>query len=151
MCKNTAYPESQQNIRRLVATVEEPASVEVTSAVTTKHEDLRTNHQEADNRLAHQMIVVASEGNKGVSVISDDTDVIVLLHHYIEQKVNGVVIMESPVQEGATIDIRATAEDIKHIISDLLAAHALSGCNISACYFGIGKGTVVKVIRAHNT
>ena len=66
--------------------------MELTSTVTFKREDLRTNHEEADNILAHQMVVVMSEENKCVSVISDDTDVFVLLlHHYVKQKLNGVV------------------------------------------------------------
>ena len=69
LCKNTAFPESQQNIRRLVITVEEPLPVAVTPPVTTEREDLRTSHEEADDILAHQMVVVVSERNKGVSVI----------------------------------------------------------------------------------
>ena len=43
---------------------------------------------------------VASEENKGVSVISNNTDVFVLLlHHYVKQKLTGVVIMESHVKD----------------------------------------------------
>ena len=113
---------------------------------------MRTNHKEADNILAHEMVVVASEQNKGVSVISDDTDVFVLLlHHYVKQKLTGVVIMESPVEERVTIDIKGTAIEHRNIIPDLLAAHALSGCNTTACYFGIGKGTLVKTLKTQNS
>ena len=91
-------------------TGEDPVPVELTSAVKIHREDLRTNHEEADNILAHQMVVVATEENKGVSVISDDTDVFaLLLHYYVEQKLTGLVIMESPVKDRVTIDIRATA------------------------------------------
>ena len=69
-------------------------------------DDLRTNHKEADNILAHQMVVVASEENKGIAVISDDTDVFVLLlHHYVKRKLTGIVIMP------------------QQLILDLLAAH----------------------------
>ena len=108
---------------------------------------MQTNHEEADNILAHQMVVVASEENKGVSVISDDTDVFVLLlHHYVKQKLTGVVIMESPIKDRVTIDIKASAIEHRNIIPDLLAAHALSGCDTTACYFGIGKDTIVKTL-----
>ena len=97
------------------------------STVTIKRDDLQTNHEEADNILAHQVVVVASEENKGVSVISDDTDVFVLLlHHYVKQKLTGVVIMESPIKDRVTIDIKASAIEHRNIIPDLLAAHALS-------------------------
>ena len=74
--------------------------MELISTVTIKPEDLRTNREEADNILAFQMVVMASEENKGVSVISDDKDVFVLLlHHYVKQKLTGIVIMESPVKD----------------------------------------------------
>ena len=32
-------------------------------------------------------------------------------------------------------------------ISELLAGHALSGCDTVACLFGIGKGTIIKSSR----
>ena len=150
LCNNTVFPETP-NIRRLVVTGEDPVPVELTSIVKIHREDLRTNHEEADNILAHQMVVVATEENKGISVISDDTDVFaLLLHYYVEQKLTGLVIMESPVKDRVTIDIRATANANRNIIPDLLAAHALSGCDTSSCYFGIGKGKVVKTLRTQN-
>ena len=74
--------------------------MELTSSVTFKRENLRTNHKEADNILAHQMAVVASEENKGGSIISDNTDVFVLLiHHYVKHTLTVVVIMDSPVKD----------------------------------------------------
>ena len=59
LCSNTVFPETS-NIRRLVVTRKDPVPVELTSTVTNKREDFLTNHEEADNILAHQMIVVAS-------------------------------------------------------------------------------------------
>ena len=56
--------------------------------------------------------------------------------------------MESPVQDRASVDIKATALEHSSIIPDILAAHALSGCDTTACYFGIGKGTVIKVLQS---
>ena len=91
---------------------------------------------------------MASEENKGVSVISNDTDVVVLLlHHYVKQKLTGVVIMESPVKDRVMIDINAIAIEHRNIIPDLLAADAFSGCDTTACYFGFGKGTIVKTLK----
>ena len=64
LCSITVFPETP-NIRILVVTGEDPVPVELTSTVTIKQEDSLTNHKEADNILAHQMVVVASEENKG--------------------------------------------------------------------------------------
>ena len=60
-----------------------------------------------------------------------------------KQKLTGVVTVESPVKDRVTIDIKVTAIEHRNIIPDLLAAHALSGCDTTACYFGISKGTIV--------
>ena len=32
-------------------------------------------------------------------------------------------------------------------MKNLLPAHAISGCDTTACYFGIGKCTVIKVLK----
>ena len=71
-----------------------------------------------------------------------------MLHHYISQGLTQTVTMESPVQDRASVDIKTTALEHASIITDILAVHALSGCDTTACYFGIGKGTVIKVLRA---
>ena len=145
LCRNTVFHEMYQ---KAGSYWDDPVPVELTSTVTIKREDLRTSHEEADSILAHQMVAVASEENKGVSVISDDTDVFVLLlHHYVMQKLTVEVIMESSYKDRKTIDIRATAKEHRYIIPDLLAAHAISGCDTTASYFGIGKGTVVKTLK----
>ena len=61
---------------------------------------MRTNHKEADNIQTHPMVVVVSEENKGVSIISDDTDgFVLLLHHSVKQNLTGVVIIVSPVKD----------------------------------------------------
>ena len=48
--------------------------------------DLKSTHEEADNFLAHQMVAASQVNQKGISVVSDDTDVFVLLlYHYQAQ------------------------------------------------------------------
>ena len=56
--------------------------------------------------------------------------------------------MESPLKGRAIIDIDATVQQNLSIILALLAAHALSGCDTVASYYGIGKGIMLKVLRA---
>jgi hypothetical protein len=46
----------------------------------------------------------------------------------------------------AILDIKATIIKHKDVIKGLLPAHALSGCDTEATYFGIGKGTVIKTL-----
>jgi hypothetical protein len=56
--------------------------------------------------------------------------------------------MESPVKGRAVIDIGLTVKKHKDIVEEILPAHALSGCDTVACCFGIGKGTVLKILRS---
>lgn len=118
-------------------------------SVIKNREDLYTTHEEADTIIIQQMIAVSRENPEVITIVSDDTDVFVLLlHYYQEYNISTCVLMESPVQERTVVDIGETVKKHSSIISELLAAHALSGCDTVACYFGIGKGKIVKVLRS---
>ena len=46
------------------------------------------------------MVASDHENQKGISIVSDDTDVFVLLHyHYQAQNLSLPVVMESPIKE----------------------------------------------------
>ena len=91
-------------------------------------------------------------GDKALVVVADDTDVFALLLHYRHcGAINaGNVYLESPLKGRAVIDIDATVQENMSIIPGLLAAHALTGCDTVASHYGIGKGILVKVLRAGN-
>lgn len=55
--------------------------------------------------------------------------------------------MSSPIQNRSHID-KATIQAHRAIVPALPAAHTLSGCNTVPSYFGIGKGTVLRVLKA---
>jgi len=90
--------------------------------------------------MAQQAIMCAKQQPGAVSVIADDTDIfLLLLHHYQNEGLTSAMFMTSPVQQRSTIDIKATVE--KH--------HAtVPGCDTVQPYFGIGKGTVLKILNA---
>jgi len=96
-----------------------------------------------------QMLTVSRENPAGITVVSDDTDVFVLLlHYYLEDGLTLLVTMESPIKDRVVVDIDKPVEKHQNIIPEILAAHALSGCDTVACCFGIGKNTVLKVVRS---
>ena len=148
LCNNVSFPRGVNINRRLVVTGEDPVPFEITPGTTIRRQDMSTTHEEADNILAQQMVLNASQPNTGVCVVSDDTDVFVLLlYFYAKCNLTGVVIMESPVKDRATIDIKSTVSANKYIVLDLPAAHALSGSDTTACHYNIGKSTVVNILR----
>ena len=85
-----------QVYRKLVVTGETESPIDIHKSVTIE----RVNHEDADHILAHQTVATAQENQKGVSDVSDVTDVFVLLLHYYQpQNLSVQVVMESPIKE----------------------------------------------------
>ncbi|KAG7157431.1 hypothetical protein Hamer_G005863 [Homarus americanus] len=68
-------------------------------------------------------------------VICDDRDVLVLLIHYYSL-------------HKLTCDIKATVEKHRDLVDDIMAAHALSGCDTVAHLYGIGKVAAVQTLKS---
>ena len=70
--------------------------IEITNGVKINRHDVPAKYEEADLIIAQQAIM-ASNSNKTVSVISDDTDVFVLLlHFYVSNNCTEHMYMSSP-------------------------------------------------------
>ena len=84
-------------------------------------------------------------------VIADDTNVFVLILHFKHSDLlgDGPIYMQSPLHQCGIIDIDATVEKNRSIIPGLFAAHALSGCDTVAPYYGISKEKVLKVLAVN--
>ena len=83
-------------------------------------------------------------------VVADDTDIFVLLCHFLfHGDIQGQVMMVSPIRGRTCIDINATVEKYRSFMHDLLAAHGLTGCNTVATYHGIGKGVALKTLKTN--
>ena len=131
---------------KLVVTESDPIPFEVDSGTVALRPDLRTTQEEADTILIHQVSLM---GPGKAVVVADDTDVFVLLLHFVfTGDIKAAVIMESTSIDNNVIDINATAQKHSDIIPNLLAAHVISGCDTVASTFGIGKPTVVKALRS---
>ena len=88
-------------------------------------------------------------GAKTIIIICDDTDVFVLLlHYYLLRKLTCCLLMEgTSAAERTVIDIAATMKKHAAIIPQLLAAHALSGCDTVTRLSGLGKATAIKHVQ----
>ena len=151
LSQDRIFHSDSTSIHKLVITAESNTPLEIQNDEIRRCHELTTNHEEADNIIVQQVLHCSKEG-KSITVMSDDTDVFVLLVHYYDQTDLKVpVIMESPVKGRTVIDIGETAKKHQMIAKNLLPAHALSGCDTVATYFGIGKGTVLRVLRAGHT
>ena len=133
----------------LVVTGKIPIPTEVCNGLQILRPDFKTMHEEADVIIPHQVVYLASLGCCSIKVISDDTDVFVLLVHYYAEK-NFTSTMEPASQGHSSANIGSTFAKHRSIAPQLLSAHALSGFDTVASYFGIGKIKVVKVLVEGN-
>ena len=135
---------------KLVVTGRYAVPDEISQGMTIRREGLRNAHEEADVIIIHQMSIVESSTNYiNNSVMSDDTDVFVLLVHFYHDRQTCHITTEATSKERKSIDIQATAHLLKDIASQLLAAHTLSEWDDTvAQLWTIGKTRVVKVLKA---
>ena len=132
---------------RLVLTGQDPTPIEVFDGKVTLRHDLRTTHEEADVVIVQQMVHIALTGAPSIRVISDDTDVFVLLVHFFKsESLTCDLVMVGTSHGRTSVDIKATAQKCAHFVSEILAAHVISGCDTVSYLWGIGKGTVVKYL-----
>ena len=133
---------------KLVITGNDPVPIQIEQGIVSRREDMAIIHEEADTMLIQQ---VASVSVANVLVIADDTDIFVLLCHFVFNRyITGHVMMTSPIRERTVIDINASVDKNRTIMDNLLAAHGLTGCDTVAMYHGIGKGVTLKVLRTSN-
>ena len=108
--------------------------------------DLKNLQEEADTIIVAQMLLMVNEGYRQIQVICEDTDVfVILLHHYHQQQLSEKVppvhvLMQYPPSAQTAISILKTIESLPStVVSSVLAAHVLSGCDTVPQLFGIGK------------
>ena len=114
----------------------------VYNGIKTRESDMRTSHEEADIIIVQLCYGVVSAGCRSLKVISDDTDVFVLLtFFYLQQSCKVPVFMEGTHGSRTVVDI--AAKKWPQIIPILPAIHALTGCDNTNRVFGIGKKTAL--------
>ena len=129
----------------LIITGTHPVPIQIQSGILSQRVDLMITHKEADTMIIRQII---QADMSQVLVVADDTDVFILLCHFVAHgDIKGQVVMISPIKGRLMIDINATVNKSRPIMSNLLSAHGLTGCNTVATYHRSGKGTVIKVLN----
>ena len=102
----------------------EPTPVELFAGRSCKRDlSLRTTHEEADLIMVHQVLRKADDGAQSIKVISDDTEVFVILVRFCSEKeVECRLIMEATSSERMSFDIKATVQSCKTLVPYLLVA-----------------------------
>ena len=110
-------------------------------------EESMYSHDEADITIISYLLEAVKNGKNIVRVISDDTDVFVLLIYWVWR-----LQMTARVQLdrwcGAILNINESSSLLGAKSLQLLGMHALSGCDNVSYSFGHGKATALKVLKS---
>lgn len=151
LCQNLANTLKQlpENTKRIVITGKDPVPIEIRNGKEHERHDLKTTHEEADVIIVQHMVHLASTGLTHIRVVCDDTDVFVLLvHFYHQQNLTCELTMVSPIAGRTVFDIKATVQKQAANSEQLLAVHAMTGCDTVSYMCGIGKATALKKMQA---
>ena len=106
------------------------------------------SHDEANVTMISYMLQSAEEGKKVVRILSDDSDVFFLLV-YFTWRHELPIMVEMEKWDGVILNINATCTQFgPSVCSQLLGAHAVTGCDTVSYPFGKGKITVLRTLMA---
>jgi len=103
---------------------------------------------DADTVIVRTVLDIASKGEP-VTVVADDTDILVLLVHHFKPDMGDMYMLSEITRlrsaRMSVVAIREVRESIGTTASQqLLAVHALSGCDSTSALYGHGKGSVFR-------
>ncbi|KAJ8355865.1 hypothetical protein SKAU_G00186590 [Synaphobranchus kaupii] len=108
--------------------------------------DSIVTHDEADVSLISYMLDAARRGATTVHILSDDTDVFVLMVYWC-WKVGITCHLQMERWDGTVLNINLTVENLGEQCRSILAMHALSGCDTTSYPAGKGKVSALKAMR----
>ena len=109
--------------------------------------DCVVTHDEADVTLCSYMLKAVAEGAQTIRILSDDTDVFVLLVYWTSMmRVVAKIQMEK--WNGDVLDINETVQRlVTRKCSQLIGIHAQSGCETVSYPFGKGNKSALKLLE----
>ena len=131
---------NKRQLSQLLCTHDIGSNIELVSRT-----DSIVRHDEADISLISYILKAAAAGADIVRILSDDTDVFVLLVYWCKKAdVSCAVQMER--WNGSVLDINATVTALGDKCRGLLGMHALSGCDTVSYPNGRGKVSALQVL-----
>lgn len=107
------------------------------------------DHEEADVSLISYTFFMLMTGVNHVQVRCDDTDIFILLLYYCwNQKPIARITMKK--FDGTVININESSKQLGEKCKDILALHALTGCDSTSYPFGKGKNSGLSVLQNHD-
>ena len=116
---------------------------------TVSRADSIVKHDEADISLISSMLHAVSRGVQTIRILSDDTDVFILLMCWCH-KANVTCPIQIEKWDGKVLIINDIVSRLGGTCSGLLGMHALSGCDTVSYLNGKGRVSALKVLNQNN-
>jgi hypothetical protein len=105
---------------------------------------------DADTLIVHTALQIA-QNNVPVTVVANDTDILVLLVYHFQSPMADMYLHSEVTKRGGAkielLSIRSVKNSIgNNTAQQLLAIHAISGCDTTSALYGQGKVSVMKKI-----
>ena len=127
-----------------------PSSMHVQSGVTVDSiDDGVFGHDEADITIISYTPQAADDGCHVVRVLSYDTGIFVLLVYWTWRcDLQDRLAVQMEKWDGVVLDVNATCAHLgSTVCSQLLGAHAITGCDTVSYPFGKGKASMLKTLK----
>ncbi len=110
--------------------------------------NLMSNHEEADTRIILHGIDAQQQGFNQLVVVCQDTDVLVLLTHFADKLCQEIWFKAGTTRQHRNIKIHSIEMPLD-VRGNLVAFHAITGCDTVSSFYGIGKKKAWKVFLKH--
>ena len=98
---------------------------------------------DADSTSAKSAIMSAKKNEGPVLVVSEDTDVAVMLLHHWEDNMSDIFIRQERSRK-TCLGVGKAEAGLQGLKENLLFVHAMSGCDTTSFIFEVGKGVFRK-------
>ena len=123
-------------------------TLKVWSSDTSRHDirELTSDHEEADTRIILHARDATAKRCKQVNILCHDTDVLVLLLVHREQLCQEIWMFPGTSRQRRYIPVHSIplSEEKR---KSLLALHAITGCDTTSQFYGVGKASAWKVFE----
>ena len=113
---------------------------------TIEEENCNVKHEEADIIMISYMLEAAKSGKECIRVVSDDTDVFLLLVYWV-WKSGMKITVQMQKWNGIVFNINETVALLGPKCQNILSVHALSGCDTVSYPYGKGKLSAFNVLK----
>ena len=142
------YKEILQHQRKVLFITSEEKCLTITGESVEEVPELASSQEEADTRLLLHASHAAQEGHQAVIVVTEDTDVFVLLLPFC--RAMNTTILQKCVSSTRTelIDIKKITTVLgKDSCRGLIGVHAFTGCDSVSAFAGKGKAKALKIFK----